>query len=145
MLDSGYTLHIISHSWGTVVAYEGLRRLESVPVSGNVANLFLVGSALSIGAVRKNLFARVSDGRRPARVAHVVNLDAHGDIVGGKLRPHYSVDAEHLDLPPVGCMVIPIVGAVPNVSCAHSSYFHRDNVRVNRDIFAAAINRHGFS
>ena len=145
LLDSGCTLHIISHSWGTVVAYEGLRRLESVPVSGNVANLFLVGSALSIRAVRKNLFARVSDGRRPARVAHAVNLDAHGDIVGGKLRPHYEVDAEHLDLPPVGCRVIPVVGAVPNISCAHSSYFHRDNLHVNRDIFAAAINRHGLS
>ncbi len=58
-LEAGSKVHIISHSWGTVVAYEGLRRLDNRSLAGKVSNLFTAGSALSIGAVQSNLFGRV--------------------------------------------------------------------------------------
>ena len=63
LLQDARTLHIIAHSWGTVLSYEGLRRLDDVDLSGRVANLILLGSPLSIAPVQRNLFARVADGR----------------------------------------------------------------------------------
>ncbi len=44
-LAAGGRLDIVSHSWGTVVAYEGLRELDDDLLSGRVLNLFTVGSA----------------------------------------------------------------------------------------------------
>ena len=46
LLEEGRTIHVISHSWGTV-AYEGLRRHDGEQLGGHVANLFVLGSALS--------------------------------------------------------------------------------------------------
>lgn len=134
-------IHIVSHSWGTVVAYEGLRRLDSSPLPGCVANLFVVGSALSISAVRTNLFVRLSDGRRPPLVRRIINLDACGDIVGGPIGDHFAASREYLGLAPVGCATIPFTNTALNPSCARSSYFNPDDVEVNRDIFAAFINQ----
>ena len=137
LLRDGAVIDVIGHSWGTVVAYEGLRQLSdrSGSLSGRVANLFTVGSALSIGAVRENLFDRVDNGQKPSVVAHWINLDAEWDVVGGALRSHYGVDQgkEFLNLEPVGCSRR-WLGYV-NPVCAHSSYFHKRNVKVNRDIF----------
>ena len=140
LLDNGVTIHIISHSWGTVVAYEGLRNIDSVSLSGRVANLFVVGSALSIGAVQSNLFGRVPDGRRPSHVDRLINLDAGGDPVGGTIADHFEVAAEHLGLEPTGCTTFPFTNIAISASCAHSSYFRDRNDPVNRDLFASKIN-----
>ena len=140
LLEAGKTVHIISHSWGTVVAWEGLRQLEARNLPGRVANLFLVGSALSIPPVRSNLFARIGDGRRPSLAQQVINLDAAGDIVGGHVSDSFDVSDEFLGLKPVGCSTIPFTDTALNPACAHSSYFEASNVAVNRDIFARFIN-----
>lgn len=127
----GATVHVVSHSWGTVVAYEALRTLDSMTARGEVGTLFTVGSALSIPPVKRRL--RPRDGRKPRRVQRWVNIDAKGDIVGGPLKGRpFDVDTEFLNLRPTGCKAT--FGVYPP-ACAHSSYFHSDNTAVNRDIF----------
>jgi hypothetical protein len=140
LLDNGVRVHVISHSWGTVVAYEGLRNLDSVFLSGRVANLFVVGSALSIGSVQSNLFGRVTDGRRPSHVDCIINLDAGGDPVGGTIADQFDVDAEYIGLQPTGCATIPFANIAISVSCAHSSYFRPENIIVNKEVFSQNIN-----
>lgn len=138
-LAAGNEIDVISHSWGTVVAYEGLRELEDAGVSlTGVRNFFTVGAALSIGAVKLGLRSQNKDGRKPTGVRRWVNLDARGDLIGGPLqgRP-YAVDEDRLNLEPFGCGSF--LGAV-NPSCSHSSYFQSGNDAVNRDIFARFIN-----
>lgn len=138
-LQAGRELDVIAHSWGTVVAYEGLRQLEDEGLrTPLVRDFFTAGAALSIGAVKLRLRAANRDGRRPANVRRWVNLDARGDIVGGPLlgRP-YAVDFDLVDLDPVGCRSF--LGLV-NPECAHGSYFVAANIAVNRDVFARFIN-----
>ncbi|MCY2977270.1 MAG: caspase family protein [Planctomycetota bacterium] len=140
LLESGAELDIISHSWGTVVAYEGLREMaDRGVIAGQVRNFFTVGAALSIGPVKASLRLANKDGRRPAMVKRWVNLDARGDIVGGPLlgRP-YAVDNDFPSLAPFGCGSF---FGIVNPSCAHSSYFVSGNDAVNRDVFAAFIAR----
>ena len=131
LLKSGAAVEVVSHSWGTVVAYEALRSLDGESFAGQVHNLFTVGSALSIGLVRNRV--RPRDGRRPRCVQRWVNLDAGGDIVGGPLRGRFEVDREYLNLHPSGCQAV--IGLV-TPTCAHGSYFHESNTAVNRHIFA---------
>lgn len=140
-LEAGNLIHIVSHSWGTVVSYEGLRRLDRRTFAGQVSNLFVAGSALSIGAVRSNLFGRVENGRAPVHVRRIINLDAGGDVIGGAIGDHFTVDQEFLGLDPTGCTKIPFTGLAWNPACAHRSYFRADNLPVNRDIFAAYVNQ----
>src|SRR5262249_28588787 len=52
LLLAGSVIDVIAHGWGTVVAYEGLRELESIAGVGRVRNFFTVGSALSILPVK---------------------------------------------------------------------------------------------
>jgi metacaspase-1 len=136
LLENGAQVIVISHSWGTVVAYEALRRLDSDSgFSGSVATLFTVGSALSIPPVKRRLLPEAIDGQRPAAVGRWVNLNARFDIIGGHLRGNpFAVDYEYLNLEPVGCSAL-----IPNPWCAHGSYFNRDNLAVNRDIFGFFI------
>ncbi len=135
LLRAGVDVHVVSHSWGTVVAYEALCQLETATNPGTVANFFTVGSALSIGFVRSRLHGTAADGHRPRNVANWVNLDAKGDIVGGKLKGEpYKVDEEFLGLDPVGCNPL-----IPGPACAHSSYFHKDNTATNKNIFGRFI------
>ena len=136
LLENGSQLDIISHSWGTVVAYEGLRELENLSFPGRVANLFTVGSALSISPVRDRLRAENKDGNSPANVEEWINLDAKGDLVGGMLGDRFDVTREYLDLEPTECSSF--LG-IYNLSCAHSSYFSQSNTTVNREIFAKHI------
>jgi hypothetical protein len=137
LLEGGAEVEIISHSWGTVISYEALRRLDaqtSASLRGTVHNLFTVASALSLGPVKLNLAERIRGGARPQRVARWVNIDARFDVVGGHLQgAPFLVDIERLHLPPVGCMfpVTPV--------CAHGSYFNPANLLVNRDIFGRYI------
>ncbi len=136
LLRAGASVEVISHSWGTVVAYESLCLLENAPPPrGVVANLFTVGSALSIGMIKSRLIAAARDGHRPRMVQNWVNLDARGDVVGGPLRGlPFAVDHEFLGLDPVGCNRL-----FPSPVCAHGSYFTPRNFASNRDIFGRFI------
>src|SRR5262249_17846459 len=139
LLQAGSQVEVISHSWGTVVAYEALRQMDDDPQlpAGAVLNFFTVGSALSIFEVQLNLLPASSDGQRPRVAGRWVNLNAHGDIVGGRLQDNpFQVDAEFLNLDAVTCAAF--LGIV-NPVCAHGSYFQPENVAVNRDIFGAFI------
>jgi hypothetical protein len=128
-------IDVIAHSWGTVVAYEGLRALEDEGLTNpQVGSFFTVGAALAIGLVRTRLLPANRDGHKPALVRQWINLNAHGDPVGGQLQGIFAVDEEFLDLPNLGCGIL-------DVGCAHGSYFKQDNEQVNRDIFAAFINQ----
>ncbi|UKO99144.1 hypothetical protein [Nostoc sp. UHCC 0870] len=134
LLGSNNQIDIISHSWGTVVAYEGLRELEAEQfLQGQVSNFFTVGSALSIGPVRASLRPENQDGRRPSMVNKWINLDAQGDLVGGMLGDMFEITQENLGLQPIGCL---LEWFGYRLSCAHSSYFVGENTTVNRDIFA---------
>jgi len=141
LLAAGHTLEIISHSWGTVVAYEGLRELENQALNGRVHTWFTVGSALSLAPVQGTLRPgnRPAQSRRapkPGLVQNWINLDAKGDHVGGPIGHRFEVSREFLNLEPTGCAAGP-VGY--NLGCAHSSYFDPANLQVNRDIFAATM------
>jgi hypothetical protein len=131
--EDGAQVEVISHSWGTVVAYEALRLMDNgATARGGVHNLFTVGSALSIDEVRRKLLPEAADGRRPRVVKRWVNLNARFDVVGGLMRGRpYAVDQEFVNLKPFGCSSL-----IPNPVCAHGSYFREGNVAVNRDIFA---------
>jgi hypothetical protein len=141
LLDAGGAIDIIAHSWGTVVAYEGLRELaESGHRPGRVHNLFTVGAALSIGPVKQALRTANKDGRRPANVDRWINLNARGDVVGGVLKGRpYQVDHDFPSVVPFKCNTL--FGHAVNPACAHRSYFVDGNDAVNRDIFAAFTNR----
>lgn len=137
LLSRGDSIELISHSWGTVVAYEALHALEREGLPGRVNNWFTVGAALAVGFVAKRL--RPSDGRKPLLVDRWINLDARGDGVGGSIRATgMHVDKEFLRLEPFGCKST--LGLV-SPACAHSSYFKAGNDKVNRDIFAQSIER----
>lgn len=136
LLNNGSQLDIISHSWGTVVAYEGLRELEKLSLPGRVTTWFTVGSALSISPVRDRLREENQDGNSPTNVEQWINLDTKGDLVGGMLGDKFDVTREYLNLDPTGCSRF--LG-IYNLSCAHSSYFSQENIAVNRDIFAKYI------
>ncbi|TWT55221.1 caspase family protein [Allorhodopirellula solitaria] len=132
LLERGDSVELVSHSWGTIVAYEALHVLSREGLRGRVKNWFTVGAALSIGYVAKQL--RPSSGHKPAIVNEWTNLDARGDGVGGSIRATgMHVDQEFLRLDPHGCKST--FGLV-SPACAHSSYFQAGNDAVNRDIFA---------
>jgi hypothetical protein len=141
LLEEGTEVEVISHSWGTVVAYEALRLMdeqEGLP-KHSVLNLFTLGSPLSMGPVKRQLIPQAKDGHCPRIVKSWINLDARFDPVGGPMKGlPFQVDHEYLGLKPVGCSSI-----LPSPACSHSSYFNPDNRAVNRDIFAAHINRSG--
>jgi hypothetical protein len=142
LLAAGTRIDLISHSWGTVVAYEGLRELEQRALSGRVANWFTAGSALSMAPVQGRLRPenRPARGRRapaPALVDAWINLDAKGDLVGGPLGSRFPVNREYLELDPIPCSRQFWGGY--EIGCAHGSYFQTSNLKVNRDIFAAHI------
>src|SRR5262249_28811726 len=106
LLKKGAEVEVISHSWGTVVAYEGLRDLEASGESfaGSVRTFFTVGAALSIGEVKSRLQDNAQDGAKPAFVRWWANLNARFDVVGGHLKDApFAVDEEFLGLRPVGC------------------------------------------
>ena len=137
-ISNGVQIDIISHSWGTVVAYEGLRQLAASGLAAPlIRTFFTVGAALSIGPVKSRLLAANQDGQKPANVIQWINLDARGDLVGGLLKGRpFAVDTDYVNLDPVGCdSFLTFISPI----CAHASYFVNANVAVNRDIFARYI------
>ena len=142
LLERGRHIHIVSHSWGTVVSYEGLRQLDEHSFPGRVASLFVLGSALSLAPVRANLFERVMDGRLPTHVCRFINIDAGGDIVGGPISPPFRDVEQLLNQAPTGCPTFFWRRRTArSFVCAHSSYFRPENTAVNRDILARYINQ----
>lgn len=117
LLASGHPVVLISHSWGTVVAYDVLRSLAR----GQLAHHFTLGSPLWMGPIRRKLDF---DGQRHA-VGSWINVDAKGDLIGGKLHGSYQVNHDYS---------VPSCGGSP-----HGSYFHPENALVQRDIIAKAI------
>ena len=89
------------------------------------------------GQKAKVFLEKPGDGLRPRVVGRWVNLNAHGDVVGGRLQDNpFHVDAEFLNLEPVSCGSF--LGIV-NPACAHGSYFVPANLAVNRDIFGQFV------
>ena len=62
--------------------------------------------------------------RRRNACRNWINVDARGDLIGGRLAEHFDVHHDYK---------VPSVGGSP-----HGSYFHPDNATVQRDIVAAA-------
>jgi len=119
--EASVEINILSHSWGTVVAYEGLREMadDDGLTSPKIRNFLTVGSALSIAAVKAKLRTMNQDGRRPEMIRRGVNLNAHGDALGGPLRGHpFEVDFDFPNLDAFGCKSF--LGIL-NPSCAHAS------------------------
>ncbi len=117
LMRSGVPVVLISHSWGTVVGYNTLRKVTG----GAIPLHFTLGSPLWMGPVRKRLHL---DGARSA-CDNWINIHARGDIIGGALHPTYKVNHDYR---------VPSVGGQ-----AHSSYFHPDNAKVQRDIVSRAV------
>lgn len=115
-LGGGQPFAVVSHSWGSVVAYDTLLDLVASNPDFKVADLFTLGSPLWL--VRRFLDRR--DGARPASVGHWVNIHARGDAIGSWLKPGFDVDKDY---------EVPSVGDSP-----HGSYFHHDNTQVLRDL-----------
>lgn len=139
LVDQDNQVDIISHSEGTIIAYEGLR--EMIPrYTGYIGNLFTLGSALGFqygllpgDNVRNRLMPANQDGRKPYNVAYWWNLVATGDPVGTVLAPAYEVTEDFVNLEAVGCDNCDLL-------CAHGSYFDPSNIAVQRDIIADKIN-----
>ncbi len=117
LFSRGVPVLLITHSWGTVVGHHTLRRLQG---HGEVSMHCTLGSPLWMFPVRQAL--RFDRPRAAARTW--VNVDAAGDLVGGRLGTLYDVTAEALNV------------AAPG-SSPHGSYFVPGNLRVQRDIVAA--------
>jgi len=131
LLAAGDQVDVIAHSWGTVVAYEGL--IASFECEHGVVNWFTPGCPLHLTTVSNNLLPQNRGGFKPAVVETWVNMDAAGDPIGGSLLGAYAVDHDMIGLPPIGCTTIEPL-------CCHQSYFNPMNVAVNEYVFAAFIN-----
>jgi hypothetical protein len=140
LLLAGHTVDVISHSEGTIVAYEGLRMVP--PGLGAVLNLFTVGTALGYAwnplvpgsNVRDHLLPGNASGDAPSVVKAWWNVWAQGDPFASPLLPAYpGVTQDFGPMPPVGC-------GDNQPSCIHESYFDPANTAVNQGIFAAKIN-----
>jgi metacaspase-1 len=121
LAGNGDRCALITHSWGTVVAYDTLLDLASEAPNFDVANLVTLGSPLWL--VRRLLQDR--SGRKPPQTAHWLNIHAEGDAVGSYLRPAFAVDSD---------VLVPTFGADP-----HGSYFIAGNEFVQKELIAVAV------
>lgn len=122
LIGDAYSITIIAHSWGTVVAYDTLLDLENELPLLQTVNLITLGSPLWM--VRPMLQDR--SGRKPSKLSRWVNVYARGDLIGSWLHPSFKVDNEF---------------EVPNFGNggAHSSYFVPQNEAVQRRIVARYV------
>jgi hypothetical protein len=121
LAGSDFHTAVISHSWGTVVAYDSLLDLQAEVPALQLANLFTLGSPLWL--VRPFLEDR--SGRKPGEVGTWVNIHAAGDLVGSWLSRGFKVDKEF--------------EVVSMGNDAHASYFEPENEVVQKDIVAHFI------
>lgn len=118
LLGAGESVAVISHSWGTVVAYEALHDLAAASPNQPVAALFTLGSPLWMPPIRPLLRPAPA---KPGNVERWINITAHGDAIGGWLYNHFPVDRDFQ------------APAYPG-SGAHSSYFLAGNAGVMQDL-----------
>lgn len=121
LAGTGDRCALITHSWGTVVAYDALLDLATEIPDLPITDLITLGSPLWL--VRRLL--QDSSGRKPPQTATWLNIHAERDPVGSYLRPAFAVDNDYL---------VPSMG--PD---AHGSYFVSGNTLVQHDIIAAAV------
>ena len=123
LAGGAFSISVVAHSWGTIVAYDTLLDMESEQPDLHIANLFTLGSPLWL--VRHLLDD--SSGRKPGELTNWANVEADGDYVGSWLSPGFAVDHDF---------------EVPDVSGGndpHGSYFVANNTAVQHDIVAAAV------
>jgi hypothetical protein len=143
LLACGATLHVIGHSWGSLISYESLRTLDSSgDLTGRVGTLFSVGSPMWMKFVRKHLAQRRLALCKPSLVDCWVSVEGCNDLLGRSIQPYFDLDIEYLNTPAVGCpgvYGISLRNRRQRRLCPHFSYFRCANVAVNRDIFASHI------
>lgn len=124
LAGSGKQCSIISHSWGSVVAYESLLDLVGEESGFQCAQLFTLGSPLWL----VHYLLQDTSGHKPGNVATWINIHAQGDLIGGGLKPGFQVDQDY---------------AVPSFGNGdpHDSYFVPGNMRVQQQIVANTILR----
>jgi hypothetical protein len=117
-------ISIISHSWGTVIAYDALLELQTTAPALRIADVFTLGCPLWL----VQHYLQDATGRKPAAVARWTNIFARGDMIGSWVGPSFAVDKEF---------------AVPNFGGQepHGSYFLPGNEEVQRDLVAQLILR----
>jgi hypothetical protein len=118
LLAASETIAVVSHSWGTVVAYEALHDLSAKLPGKRVAVLFTLGSPLWMPPIRPMLRPAPA---KPANVDRWVNIAAHGDPIGGWLYTFFPTDRDFQ------------APGIAGVS-AHSSYFTMNNAGVMQDL-----------
>ena len=116
------SVSVISHSWGTVVAYDSLRDLAQEMPGLKVVGLVTLGSPLWL--VRR--FLEDTSGNKPRNVRTWLNIHAQGDPIGSWLSKAFQVDKEYQ---------VPVVGKKP----PHSSYFVAENQAVQKDLVAPVV------
>jgi hypothetical protein len=124
LAEGGYRVSIVSHSWGTVVAYDTLLDLEVELPSLPITNLFTLGSPLWLVSG----WLEDGSGRKPGQLRFWMNVDARGDLVGSWLKPAFQVDRDYQ---------VPAYGA----GDPHGSYFVQGNEAVQRELVANTILR----
>lgn len=122
LLVDNNQISVVSHSWGTIVAYDSLLDLEREVPGLKVANLFTLGSPLWM--VRWLLEDK--SGRKPGQTGNWLNIHAKSDLVGSWLSPAFKVDKEF--------EVLNFGG-----HDAHGSYFEAHNEAVQRDLIAQYV------
>lgn len=123
LIGKGYSISIIAHSWGTVVAYESLIDLESELPAFQLADLVTLGSPLWM--VQQWLDER--SGRKPRNTKQWVNIHARSDLIGSWLKPGFRVDKDF------------VVSNFGGMNDPHGCYFLPGNVEVQRDIIKLAL------
>jgi metacaspase-1 len=122
LVEAEHRVSVVSHSWGTVVAYDALLDLAVELPTLRVAQLFTLGSPL--WAVRR--FLEDSTGQKPAEVELWMNIEARGDPVGSWLSPAFRVDRD---------FQVPSFGP----GDPHGSYFAEGNEAVQGNLVAKTI------
>lgn len=121
LLRAGVPTVLISHSWGSVVAHHTLRSIGGPPLPSLHCTL---GSPLWMLPIRRALDLD----SRARGCDYWINVDARADLLGGSLVGKFAVNEDH---------TVPAIGS----DDPRGSYFHPDNIAVQRDIVATAVSR----
>lgn len=123
-------LSIISHSWGTVVAYDVLFDFFKEGKRFSLDKLFTLGSPLwLLKEMDKILFLfHYGGARKLNNTKQWINVYAQGDPIGASLIP-FKLDEDFM------------VSSIPDIP-PHSSYFVKKNRRVLKDIIVDSLTEH---
>lgn len=126
-IDNKGILSIISHSWGTVIAYDVLFDFFRKKRDIFITNLFTFGSPLWLLKKADHILSisHYAGAHKLGNIQLWINVYARGDPVGGSLKS-FDVDKN---------LLIPsIPGVIP-----HTSYFVRNNRYVLKDIISKTL------